>query len=143
LNTGELIRNEVIPVVGDLNKPETYQEVTKSAFVIDTVYDLARLGQPDGHAPNKVLLEVVAKAGEAQGVRKTYIFTSGVLVCSDGQEWRDENTLPTSPPPFKERIDFEAVVRNHPGVRYGFVIGFALPTEADNRTEGQGNYTSP
>ena len=35
-----MIKNEVIPVVGELAKPETYQEaLDKSTFVIDNVID--------------------------------------------------------------------------------------------------------
>ena len=81
----------------------------------------------DPNEPNRLLLEAAAKLGDAQGVKKTFIYTSGLLVYTDSQEWRDENTQPNSPAPFKSRIDFETAVRSHPGVSYfGFSSCVAL-----------------
>ena len=84
----ELVRHEVIPVVGDFHKPETWLDVLpKVAWVITTVPDFE--GQM---ASNKLILEAVAKSAQESGVLKTFIFTSGALVYAHSLEVRDENS---------------------------------------------------
>ena len=124
-----LIRHEVIPVVGELSKPETYQEVLdKVTYVIDNVLDFA---SQDPFAANKTLVEATAKSAATHQVAKTYIYTSGILVYTHSEEVRDENSpLPGDFPFFKGRIAFERYVQSHTGVRGlvirpGFVYGGA------------------
>jgi len=124
-----LIRHEVIPVVGDLSKPETYHGVLdKVTYVIDNVLDFTT---KDPFAGNKILIEATAKSAAVHQVNKTYIYTSGVLVYSHSEEVNDENTPVTGDNPvFKGRIDFERHVQGHTGVRGivlrpGFVYGGA------------------
>jgi len=124
-----LVRHEVIPVVGDINNSSTYQEaLDKSAIVVDTVLDF---GNQDPLSANKHLLEATAKSGAAHGIKKTYIYTSGVLVYTHGESVRDENSpLPGDHQFFKARIAFENQTLNSSEVRGivirpGFVYGGA------------------
>ena len=69
-----MIKHEVIPVVGELAKPETYQEaLDKSTFVIDNVIDFTA---QEPFTSNKVMLDATAKSAAALHVTKTYIYTS-------------------------------------------------------------------
>lgn len=124
-----LVRHEVIPVVGDINQPSTYEEaLNKSFLVVDTVLDFS---QKDPLAANKTLLEATTKSAEAHGTTKTYIYTSGVLVYAHANEWRDEtHPLPGDFDFFKGRIAFENIVLSQTKVRGivirpGFVYGGA------------------
>lgn len=125
-----MVRHEVIPVVGDLAKPETYHEaLDKSTYVVDTVLDFSS-GQ-DIFAPNRALVEATAKSAATHHVEKTYIYTSGVLCYDNSELVRDENSpLPGDLPVFKARIGFERYVQEHTGlrgivIRPGFVYGGA------------------
>jgi len=111
-----LIRNEVIPVVGDQRKPETWEWVVeKATYVIDTVPDY-RYEEP--WKGSRTLLEALAKSSEATGVRKTFIQTSGILMYPDSSEVRDENSpFPPAEHPFLQVArDFEKHVLTHPVV---------------------------
>jgi len=117
-----LVRHEVIPVVGDLNQLSTFTEALAAAnVVVDTVSDFS---QQDPFAPCRALLEATSKSGSSQGVTKTYIYTSGVMVYPDSERVRDE-TFPLKDadvlPFFKGRIAFEEEVLHHAGVR-GIVL---------------------
>jgi len=126
-----LAKHEIIPVVGDINQPETYHDaLAQSSVIIDTVLDFS---QKDVFAANRTLLEATAKSAEAQEVTKTFIYTSGVLVYDDSDLVRDETHSLKSEhlaPVFKARVAFENEVLKHPGVsgivlRPGFVFGGA------------------
>lgn len=77
-----MVRHEVIPVVGDLEKPETYQDaVDKSAYVIDTVF--ASFTAEDLFRPNKELLESVAKVlGQESSAQNLHLHIGSARVYS-------------------------------------------------------------
>jgi len=133
-----LIKHEVIPVVGELAKPETYQEaLDKSTFIIDNVIDFTA---KEPFTSNKALLDATVKSAAALQVTKTYIYTSGILVYThSAEEVRDENSpLPGDHPVFKGRIAFEREVLDHTGVR-GIVI---RPGYVYGGSSGAGNHLS-
>ena len=132
-----MIKHEVIPVVGELAKPETYQEaLDKSSFVIDNVIDFTA---QEPFTSNKALLDATVKSAAALQVTKTYIYTSGLLVYTHSEEVRDENSpLPGDHPVFKGRIAFEREVLEHNGVR-GIVI---RPGYVYGGSSGAGNHLS-
>jgi len=128
-----LMRHEVIPVVGDFHKPETWGEVLeKVAWVITTVPDFE--GTP--MTGNRALLEAVAISSEASGIRKTFIFTSGVLVYPHSLEVRDENCPILPDNPFFDLLrSFEKEVLAHHTVR-GIVL---RPGAVYGGSSGNGN----
>jgi len=116
-NSGtELIRHEVIPVVGDLNKAETYIEILgRCAIVVDTVADLFSQAE-DPCAVNRILLDACTRESDPSSgkVKTTFIYTSGVLAYTHSDEVRDENTPATSDFPFvKARRRFEQDLLSH------------------------------
>jgi len=126
-----LVRHEVIPVVGDVNDPQSFHDaVHRASVVVDTVVDFT---QPDPFVANHKLLELTTKLGHEQGVEKTYIYTSGILVYTHSDHVRDETHSLKSDklePFFKARVAFENQVLAHEGVRGivirpGFVYGGA------------------
>ena len=129
-----LISHEVIPVVGELSKPDTYHEVLdKVTYVIDNALDFT---SQDPFTSNKILVEATAKSATHQ-VAKTYIYTSGILVYTHSEDVRDENTsLHGDFPFFEGRIAFEQYVRCHTGVR-GLVI---RPGFVYGGSSGAGNH---
>jgi len=117
-----LIRNEVIPVVGDLQKPETWEWVIeKATYVIDTVPGYLSQEPWKG---NRTLLEALAKSSEATGIRKTFIQTSGTLRYPDSKQVQDENTPipPSDHPIFQAGREFEKLVLSHPVVPLPFPL---------------------
>jgi nucleoside-diphosphate-sugar epimerase len=100
-----LLREEIIPVIGDLKNEETWKEyVVKSGIVVDTVLDSSG-GAPD-LAPNKRLVAVAQEASRASLRRKTVIYTSGLGVFGDRPgQLVDENT--PLPPGSNWRSDFD------------------------------------
>lgn len=125
-----LRRDEIIPVLGDLSKPETYIEYVKQASVIvDNVYDTSE-AQPG--RSNKQLLDLVVETAE-QGwhQKKTFIYTSGVLVYGDRPEEVVDETTPVNPHPLIQwRIDHEKAVVgqdkiNGVVIRPSFVYGYS------------------
>jgi uncharacterized protein YbjT (DUF2867 family) len=53
----ELLKHEILPVIGNQNKPETYREYVKgAAVVVDTVPDYENSG-----AATKVLLQTITE----------------------------------------------------------------------------------
>ena len=116
----ELIRHEVIPVVGDLNKADSYINILdRCAIVVDTVADLFSQAE-DPCAVNRILLDACTRESDPSSgkVKKTFIYTSGVLAYTHSDEVRDENTPATSDFPFvKARRRFEQDLLSHPEVR--------------------------
>jgi len=117
----KLAQNEIHPVVGDGQKPESFESVIKQAkFIIETSPD------PTG---NHATFELVKKHSTPQN-KKVYIYTSGVLVHGDSQKLVDEDQVATTAPFLQARAKFEqVVVHTHEVygivIRPGFVYGFA------------------
>jgi fibrillarin-like rRNA methylase len=58
-HANELLKNEVIPVIGDQGKPETYREYVKqAAVVVDNVGDYENRG-----VVNRLLLKTAVEVG--------------------------------------------------------------------------------
>lgn len=73
----KLATHEIIPVVADVSKPETYEGILqKASIVIDTVQD---------YQANVTVLEETQKHSSSHG-KKIYIFTSGGLVHGNSSE---------------------------------------------------------
>jgi len=126
-----LARQEIIPVIGDLTDPKSYESyIEQSSVIIDAAVDYKA-----GLSVNKVLLETVVKSLEksSSGSPKTFIYTSGLLVYGDAagkDEIRDESSVigKNVPSFFHARIDHEKFVLGQTQlrgvvVRPGFVYG--------------------
>jgi len=123
----KLIMSEIIPVLGDATKPETYEHVLKlglTAF-IDVAFDAA-----DGIGAATSVLAFVKKHSSPHG-KMIYIYTSGLLVHGDCPNPVDESTahLPGSPH-LQKRANLELEVINSKEIhgvviRPGFVYGVA------------------
>jgi nucleoside-diphosphate-sugar epimerase len=124
-----LRRDEIIPVIGDLSKPETYaKHVKEAAVIVDNVMD--HNGQP-GQC-NSQLLELAVLSSTAEHAwrqKKTFIYTSGILVYGDHPGEVVDETTPIPPYPMVQwRIDHEKQVvgqdkLNGVVIRPGFVYG--------------------
>jgi len=132
----ELLKHEIIPVVGDLSKPETYREqVKRAAIIVDNVADFS---ETDLFAANKLLLKTVAEeSGEGLQGKKTFIYTSGILVYGDHpNEVIDETTPVPDTKLNKWRVSVEKAVLTEtkvngvvlrPGYLYGHSGSWSAP----------------
>jgi len=104
-----LLREEIIPVFGDLSKVESWKEVVqKSGIIVDTVND------PAGVTLNRQLVEVAIEASRAVNRPKTVIYTSGLGVFGDRPgELIDENS-PLTP---SWRSDYDEWLLKQEGIR--------------------------
>jgi len=131
--SSRLAAEEIIPVVGDANKPETYENVLKHAHVvIDTSLDLA-------NPPQSHIIDAVKKHQTPHG-KKIFIFTSGILVHGHHEEVVTEEVLDTPAGVLQVRAKFEAEVINAKEVhgiviRPGFVYGYAGGNGSANISE--------
>lgn len=108
-----LRQNEIIPVLGNIDQPDTYCEaLAKCSVVIDTVLDFS-----NPFAGNLKLLE--ASGEGALQKKKLFIYTSGCLVHGSGKEIVDEDTIERTPLPplLKRRVEFENAVLSSSKVR--------------------------
>jgi len=118
-----LSAEEIIPVVGDGTKPETYENIINNAsVVIDTSFD------PSAPAQSHIL--TIAKKHSSAHGKKIYIFTSGILVHGHNEEVVSEEILRPLPGFIQARANFELEVINTKEVhgiviRPGFVYGYA------------------
>jgi len=117
-----LAQNEIHPVVGDGQKPESFESIIKQVkFIIET--------SPD-QVGNQAVLEFVKKISTPQS-KKVFVFTSGVMVHGGSQKFVDEDQIHPSPEPFiHARLKYEQEVVHSPEIygiviRPGFVYGFA------------------
>jgi len=119
-----LSSHEIIPVIGDIGKPETYEHILpKVTAVIDATSD-------PQNPPNVGALLAATKKHSTKS-KKTFIFTSGLLVVGDtNNEVIDEWTTAKPPFPFvveREKIEQEVInSREVHGIvlRLGIVYGF-------------------
>jgi len=136
-----LQRDEIIPVLGDLTKVETWKDaVEKSGIIVDTVLDTSA-GHPDVET-NKRVVEVASEFSVATKRPKTLIATSGLGVFGDRtNEVVDENTpLPSGS---NWRSDYDEWLLKHeeinpvvirPAAVYGLSLGmwsFLFETQGD------------
>ncbi len=90
----ELSRNEIRPVVGTLQAPETYLSFARHCSVlIHTAFDR----QGDGVALDKKTVETLLNAGEKGAQPKTVIYTSGVWANGDTKCALVDETTPPAP----------------------------------------------
>lgn len=123
-----LRREEIIPVLGDLTKPETYiQYVKEAAIIVDNVFETSQPG-----LSNKKLLDIVVETAEdGWKEKKTFIYTSGILIYGDHPDEVVDETTPIHPHPLAQwRIDHEKAVVgqdkiNGVVIRPGFVYGYS------------------
>jgi len=118
-----LAAEEIIPVLGDVSKPETYENAIKQVgIVIDT------LSFDPSNTTNKHF-ELVKKHSPPHG-KKIFIYTSGILVHGHHEEVVTEEVLDPKPGFMQTRANYEVEVINAKEVhgiviRPGFVYGFA------------------
>jgi nucleoside-diphosphate-sugar epimerase len=115
----ELARNEIRPVVGTLQNPETYLGVPRNCTaVIHTAFD--RQGDPV--ALDKKTVETLLNVGEEGTQPKTFIYTSGVWANGDTKcALVDETTPPAPIAAVAHRPAVEALVLGSTSVK-GIVI---------------------
>jgi nucleoside-diphosphate-sugar epimerase len=90
----ELARNEIRPVVGTLQNPETYLGFARHCTaLIHTAFD--RQGDPV--ALDKKTVEILLSAGEKGAQPKTVIYTSGVWANGDSKCALVDETTPPAP----------------------------------------------
>lgn len=144
-----LLREEIIPLIGDLTKEDTWKAaVARSGIIVDTVLDLSS-GQPDLSA-NKKLVSVAQEVSLATHRPKTVIYTSGLGVYGDRPgEIIDENT--TLPAGSHWRSDFDewVIQQEHlrpvvirPAAVYGASLGmwsFLFDTLGEGEFEIRGH----
>jgi len=109
-----LQREEIIPVLGDLAKVETWKEVVeKSGIIVDTVLDVSS-GHPDME-PNKRLLAVAKEYSIAVKRPKTLIYTSGLGVFGDRPNVIIDENTPT-PAGLNWRSDYDEWLLKQEGI---------------------------
>jgi len=120
----ELIKREIIPLIGDFKDPKSWLSVLDEVgVVIDTV---SPQGGDDPFAANRSLFAATAQAAKRLGLRKRFIFTSG---CMDyGNQPGKVSYESSKPLGFPKRIEFiNEILRNIEidcaVVRPGFVYG--------------------
>jgi nucleoside-diphosphate-sugar epimerase len=114
-----LAREEVHPVLGDLEKPETFLTVAEacSAFV-----HAAAVYGADAYAFDRRAIATLLGAARVGPRPKTFVYTSGTWVYgTTGTSLVDETTPLAPPPHVSERPRSEAMVLDAPGVR-GLVL---------------------
>eukprot|EP01111_Echinosteliopsis_oligospora_P005005 TRINITY_DN18164_c0_g1_i1.p1 TRINITY_DN18164_c0_g1~~TRINITY_DN18164_c0_g1_i1.p1 ORF type:complete len:313 (-),score=84.46 TRINITY_DN18164_c0_g1_i1:14-952(-) len=82
---GELILNEIIPVLGDAGKPETYKEFTdKSRIIVDCSHG-------DDKKVAQAIINTIQSAPQDRLLQsKVFIYTSGIMVYEHDERTRDE-----------------------------------------------------
>lgn len=114
-----LAREEVHPVLGDLEKPETFLPAAEacSAFV-----HAAAVYGPGAYEFDRRAIESLLGAARAGPRPKTFVYTSGTWVYgTTGTRLVDETTPLAPPPHIAERPRSEKMVLEAPGVR-GIVL---------------------
>jgi nucleoside-diphosphate-sugar epimerase len=110
-----LAREEVHPVLGDLEDPETFMPAAEACSVL--VHAAAVYGH-DAYAFDRRAIEALLRAARSGPRPKTLVYTSGTwLYGSTGASLVDETTLLAPPPHVAERPASEDLVLNAPGVR--------------------------
>lgn len=131
-----LLRDEITPVIGDFQKPETYEAILKKANV---VIHCASAMSNNPFDDEKALIDAVAKASASSPTKKLFIFTSGCLIyggkiCPETYLNEDAELNPPIYISYRSKIE-ELVTKNTDFIgvvtRPGFLYG------------GSGSYTAP
>jgi len=142
----ELIQREIIPVIGSISDEKVIAETIKNVgVVIDTVPGST---DADKYKNNRAILHQLAEFYKTHGIKKRFIWTSGVLSYGDHPgKIVDESVVPiTAAPSMITRIKFEkeiisstdveaVVVR--PGWVYGGKGGSYIDTWYSPNKEGK------
>jgi len=113
-----LVKNEVIPVIGDSARVESFIEtVAKVSVVIDPVMVYAE----DPFAANKALLAAVAAESKKAGYKKRYIYVSGGWVYGDYPGVVVDESFPAKNPSLGYRAALEKQIISHTDVQ-GVVV---------------------
>ena len=114
-----LAREEIHPVLGDLEKPETFVSVAEACSVL--VHTAAVYG-PDAFAFDRRVIETLLQTSRGGPRPKTLLYTSGTWVYgSTGDRLVDETSLLSAPAHVAERPKSEEIILNASGVR-GLVL---------------------
>ncbi|KAL6059790.1 Epimerase domain-containing protein [Balamuthia mandrillaris] len=141
---GQLLKDEIIPVIGEMGDVESYKEIVqKCSIIVDCV---------GGVELNKQLFEVVVAASQPPAYPKTYVYTSGILVYGDydgvlldeTSECKAEAFAPRAA--FDQRVIGEERVRGivmRPGFLYGhggsYTSMFVPPQQEGHKLVIKGN----
>jgi len=105
--SADLLKVDVIPVVGDMSRIESFAEtISKVSAIIDPVMVYAQ----DPFAANKALLAAVAAESKKQGHKKRYIYISGGWVYGDYPGQVVDESFPCLNPALGYRVNFEKAV---------------------------------
>ncbi len=114
-----LAREEVHPVLGDLEKPETFVSVAEACSVL--VHTAAVYG-PDAFAFDRRVIETLLQTSRGGPRPKTLLYTSGTWVYGrTGDRLVDETSRLSAPAHVAERPKSEEIILNASGVR-GLVL---------------------
>lgn len=131
-----LLRDEITPVIGDYQKPETYEAILKKANV---VIHCASNKSSTPYEDEKTLVDAVAKASAGASTKKLFIMTSGCLIyggkiCPETYLNEDSELNIPSWIQYRKKVE-DLVIKNTDFVgvvtRPGFLYG------------GSGSYTAP
>lgn len=115
----QLARGEVLPVIGDITRPETYARVAEECSVL--IHAAADI-EKGISGPDRTAVETLLEAARRGPRPKTLIYTSGVWVHGDtGGRLVDETTPPAPPRAVAWRPEHEQLVLNADWV-HGLVI---------------------
>jgi len=82
---GELLLNEIIPVIGDAAKPETYKEYTdKSRIIVECSHG------DDKAVATTIMHTLLSSPQDRLLAPKIFIYTSGIMVYDHDERTRDE-----------------------------------------------------
>ncbi len=115
-----LAASEVAPVLGAMERPESYREVARSCEVL---VHCAAEWSPRYTELDRLAVDTILDAGREAAAPRLVIYTSGVWIYgSRGAELVDETSALTPPPTHGARIETEAkVLAGHGQVR-GLVL---------------------
>lgn len=132
-----LLQNEINPVIGEVNKPETYEKILKKASVV--VHCASGVSQTP-FDDDKAILEATARLSATSSTKKLFILTSGCLIyggkISSDTYFNEDYELDNVHPWIEWRKKIEALVVSSSDfigavARPGFLYG------------GSGSYTGP
>lgn len=116
-----LLKNEIIPVIGDASNPEIFQDSLESyAVVVDAV------GLLDGKLFNAlVIAQQTRNPNQVSWLKPLFVFTAGVLDYGPTNQIVDSTCIERS---YLERVQYEGVITSNDKVRSviirpGFVYG--------------------
>jgi len=135
----DLLRAEVLPVIGTVEDLSSYRHaVEEASVIIDTV---ALYTAADPAEANRKLLKLIAEFSKKYNQKKRYIYTSGVLVYGDTNGEVDETVAPKHSV-LGWRIKFESEVASNTDVE-GVIIRPAFVWGGAGALAGSVKFTVP